>query len=452
MTATFNFFHHLLTIIVFIFVFNINMEVQSAHVLDKYPQIKKYTIGDAIPANTLPVIVLERDVYRRLNDTYDNLRIFSSNRWIPFVIEELYHWQEKDCYTALSGEIIDFKVDYVHNEAVIDYQLTIDHPAEIGKLELVPRTSRKFNKHISLEFDNGQGVNNLKFFNHGGTVDFSRYSFEFAPHTTRKIRIKITPFSETHDDISTLQRQGTNENFTEKRIFTNELSLDRITFFEVQKINSKTQKICNERPIKCKKISKSSQESSWEFELDKMKVTKLTFNSSTSDYRRQYRLDIYNSQHVSFAKTHKFSGIIHPGFELNFTGLRADKAVLTIENGDNEELKNPDFHWFFIEEALLMEPGTLGNEELLLYFGSDTGTPPKFDLAGYISKFDGMPYYRLTATATESNPLYNSKEKPQWAIICQKLLPCFIGLLTVVLAFASYRILRNISIDNTNNE
>ena len=189
-----------------------------------------------IPLNGgLPVIILDEDIYRQLNQNAANIAVVSGeNQLIPFVMQKLYQWDKRIKYTPLSGKIVGFKVDKERNEAVIDYQLNSTAATAVGKLSLHPYGRKKFNKTVTLEFDNQTRVENLKFFNHTSVVDFARHTFEFAPGKTRNIRIRIAPFAEKHSSGSALIRSGNKENFSETQIFTDELSLNNITFYQAE--------------------------------------------------------------------------------------------------------------------------------------------------------------------------------------------------------------------------
>ena len=65
-------------------------------------------------------------------------------------------------------------------------------------------------------------------------MDFSRHTFEFTPAKTRNIRVIITPFAEKHSNNRALIRSGNKESFSETQVFTDELSLNQITFYQAE--------------------------------------------------------------------------------------------------------------------------------------------------------------------------------------------------------------------------
>ncbi|MBO5923363.1 MAG: hypothetical protein J6Q81_02495, partial [Lentisphaeria bacterium] len=208
-----------------------NVELQSI-----YSRTKSVYHTATVPVNdSLPVIILDEDIYRQLNNTATNIAVVSQeNQLIPFVREKLYKWKKRVKYAPVSGKIVGFTVNKERNEAIIDYQLNSAAATQIGKLALHPYGRKKFNKTVTLEFDNQTKVENLKFFNHQSVVDFSRHTFEFTPAKTRNIRVIITPFAEKHSDNSALIRSGNKDSFSETQVFTDELSLNQITFYQAE--------------------------------------------------------------------------------------------------------------------------------------------------------------------------------------------------------------------------
>ena len=123
-------------------------------------------------------------------------------------------------------------------------------------MEIDPQSRRRFNKKVVLEFDNGKTSKQFDFFNHAGTVDFSRHRFDFAPCKISKVQIKISPFAEQHSSTAHLQHRGDNENFTEKKIFTEELSINSIKFYAAETEVYKSELLTVEHDISAVDISK----------------------------------------------------------------------------------------------------------------------------------------------------------------------------------------------------
>ena len=138
---------------------------------------KSQCFSQLLPLNgNLPVIVLDEDIYKQLNSTYTNIAVADKqNQLLPFVIQKLYKYNTVTNYAPLSGKITNFAIDRQKNEAVIEYELSGNAAAAIGKLSLEPYGRKKFNKTITLEFDDQSKVENLKFFNHQSVVDFARH-------------------------------------------------------------------------------------------------------------------------------------------------------------------------------------------------------------------------------------------------------------------------------------
>ncbi len=85
-------------------------------------------------------------------------------------------------------------------------------------------------------------------------------------------------------------------------------------------------------------------------------------------------------------------------------GIRADEIVVSIKNGDNQPLKNPNFQWFSHETVLLMESSTVPENEIRIYYGSRGLRPPEYDIRKFASQFDGAKYQVWKPGAQSRNP------------------------------------------------
>ena len=404
------------------------------------------------PDGKLPVIVLDEDIYRNLNYGNTNIAIAdSNNRLVPFVQTRLYQWDKTTQYTPLTGKITAFSINQERNEAVIDYRIA-DSVAEIGKLSLHPYGRKKFDKTVTLEFDDQKKVENLKFFNHQQVVDFARHTFEFAPVKTRNIRIKIAPFAEKRPGQSSLVRQGSKENFSETQIFTDELSLNQITFYRADVKIYPARELTAEKDFKYTEKSTEPTRSRIEFDLGKYPVKWLMIGSSTPNYHRQYTLEFK----VNIKDTGKegvlrrFSGTLQPGTHVVLDDIRADKAILTIENNADAPLTDLTFRWLVPQEALLLDPTADLKDFLQLYYGGEVDKLPEFDFKHYAGKYNGIEYYKMDLYPEENNPAY---KKANYALsdFLKKLLPYIIAVIAAAIAFTSFKMLKKVKPENNSD-
>lgn len=408
---------------------------------------KNQCYATAVPLNgKLPTVVLDEDIYRELNSNYSNIALAdSNNQLLPFVIKRLCKWQQTSSYTALPGKITAFTIDKQRNEAVIDYRISGESKVLIGKLTLQPYGRKKFAKTVTLEFDNQQHVGDLKFFNHHGVVDFARHNFEFAPQRANSVRIRIAPFAEKHAGDTSLVRSGDKENFTETKILTEELTLHQITFYqaEVKIFPAEELTISKDFPVKSSAGNKT--QSVWEFDLNKYPVKALRIASTTENYHRSYQLEFKNNiQDGEPVVCNTFSGKLTPQNELKFDNIRADKAILTVENHSDMPLADPVFSWSVPVEGMIIDPAA-ETDDFKLYYGGDTNQLPEFDFRHYIDKFNGREYYFLSLGNEENNPAARKNDHTLNDFF-KKLLPYIIAFAAIATAVISFRMLKKVQI------
>ena len=400
----------------------------------------------------LPVIVLDEDIYRNLNYSNTNIAIADcNNQLVPFVQTKLYQWDKATQYAPVSGKITAFSVNKERNEAVIDYRIT-GGAAEIGKLSLQPYSRKKFDKTVTLEFDNQKKVENLKFFNHQQVVDFSRHTFEFPPVKTRSIRIKIAPFAEKHSGSSSLVRQGSKENFSETQIFTDELSLNKITFYRADVKIYPAKELTAVKTFLQMETDKKDSKTHLEFDLGKYPVKAVNIISSTAHYHRQYALEFKNNSGTGNPETvlRRFTGTFQPGTRIEFNDIRADKAILTIENNADTPLADLVFQWTVPQEALLLDPTADLQDFLKLYYGGEVDKLPEFDFKHYVQKYNGTEYYEMFLYNDENNPSFK-KANHAVSDFLKKLLPYIIAAAAIIIAFTSFNMLKKVQVENANN-
>lgn len=420
-----------------------------------YPWSRKVSLPAGKSTDCLPVIKLDSEIYEQTNADFSNLRLVDNQgNLVPFLVRNLNLWTTQTITEKISGKIVDFKYDAQVNEAVIEYEFSpqTNQNSTVGKLEIDPKTDQAFDKLITLEFSDGSSEKNLKFFDHRGKVNFSRHSFDFQPRQVDKVCIRIKPFVEQQASPHRLERTGQQDSFTEQRIFSSALNIDRIVFYSVRKINV-VQEIQSEIvAVDSRRIASSDNSSVWEFDLHKYPVECLSIHSATPNYRRQYRLQFYQHAQEKTAVIKTLHGEITPQtHDIALNGVRADSAVLTIENQDNAELENPAFEWRAKCQALVLEPTAAARVPFTLYYGGENSAAPQFDLADYIGKFDGMEYLLLQLSPAENNPLSGTVPKQTWLQYLKKALPYIIAAAVLFLAIFSFRMLRNIKVDTNSN-
>ena len=424
-------------------------------ILTHYPFCK--TVTDDAVAGQLPAIRLDSGIYRQLNFNCSNLRVADKdNKPIPFVYGQLCKYAQSNVYSEVPGKIVDFTFDPQQNEAIIVYGITGKSASEklrLGKLEIDPKSNRPFNKNLTLEFDNGH-TEQQKFFNHTGRVDFSRHSFTFEPQSSRKITLRIKPFAEQHSSGSVLEHSGRQDSFTEKRIFSEELNIDRIAFFAVkQEISPVGVQNSKLQDIEIKKLDLQPKQSNWEFKLFRQPVSSFHLKSSTENYRRTYLLEFFREEEKSKTLLACYAGELAPDFKFpDLKNIRPDSAALTIFNNDNAELENCTFEFRAPVEALLLDPKNRNRGPFTVYYGGSNTNSADYDLKSYIHKFAGQSYAVLTLGSQQLNPSYSVKSAAEWQSVLQKLLPYLIGTAVLLLGLFSIRMLKKINVETQQEE
>ena len=410
---------------------------------ENFTHYKKVSTALPDPPSEHNAILLDREVYKELNESRDNLLLLDGeNKPVPFVLKKLQQHTQRFTYKPLSGKITDFQINYDKNQAVIEYEVKLKQGQKIGKLELQTSDNRQFKKSIMLQFADGNDICDLKFFNHTGTVNYSRNSFEIRPQSCGKVKIVIAPFAEKRSSTSALTRTGNKESFTEQRIFTEELSLKRITFYAVTTSIVSSGEMSDLADIPTLPIQGKADQSIWEFALQQTPVKELQIFSATLNYHREYKLEFYNIKDGKKEIVRQFSGNITPGFKLNMDEIRADGARLTVENRADQVLSEVIFTWYQPQYALLLAPGNHPMGSYQLYYGG-SGTTPEFDLKYYIDKFNGKEYRRWKLGDATPNSQANRDSAPPWTDYLKKLLPYLIGAAALLLAIFSIKMLKN---------
>ena len=161
--------------------------------LSSYPLLKQ-AIYKPEKSAPLPAVLLDDELYKVLNSNYSNVRLTDSkNNLLPFAVKRLYKWKTNIKYEPISGKITGFNVDYKSNEAVIDYEIITNNNSQdlaIGKLYLDSTLKKRFNKQVTLVFDDKTQESGLKFFNHSGNVTYFSHSFTFTPRKSKKIKLQ----------------------------------------------------------------------------------------------------------------------------------------------------------------------------------------------------------------------------------------------------------------------
>ena len=138
-------------------------------------------------------------------------------------------------------------------------------------------------------------------------------------------------------------------------------------------------------------------------------------------------------------------------FLVTLAGCNVTQAVITIDNGDNSELADPRFTWVFCKEAFILDPASMKDSEVKIYYGSKNDTVPQFDLVKYIDKFNGMQYNIITPEKEEANPEF-VKPTATWKEYLQKFIPWLLTAVTVILAIAAVKMMRKAQIGNTQDD
>ncbi len=422
--------------------------------LSLYPLLKqaKYQPDKSV---TLPAVLLDDELYKVLNSNYSNVRLTDSkNNLLPFTVKRLYKWKTVIEYKPVSGKITGFNVDYKRNEAVIDYEITSDannKDLALGKLYLDSTLKKQFNKQVTLVFDDKSQESGLKFFNHSGTVAYFSQSFTFTPRKSKKIKIKIAPFLEKKRSASSMVREGNLEKFSDTVVYLEELSIKQIRFYSAEKKVYASNFLTDRVNIAGKKLDGKQQQTVWEFTLPGRVLYNLEFSSSTPKYQRNIKIELFRTIDSKETLMMAHNGTLSAGFKMDGNYLRPERAVITIDNGDNAELADPRFTWSFCKEAFFLDPASMKDSVVRIYYGGKNDTVPQFDLVKYIDNFNGMQYNIITPTKEEANPEF-VKPTATWKWYLQKFIPWLLTVATVLLAFAAVKMMRKAHAGNTQDD
>ncbi len=425
---------------------------------EAYPLVKTARLGEPRPARySAYAINIDAEMYRSLDDDFANLRVATPDgTQIPFVVRDNPSWQIVRHYRPLKGKIVSFRYDEKSNCAVIGYEVAPpagQRAARVGKLEIVPAGQRSFDKKVTLRFDDGSTESDLEFFNHAKNIDFSCHAFEFTPRPARHIDIEITPFAERRVANGVLEHQGRNDSFTETRLTTDELAIDRITF---QDAHDETRPL--PAPVKLQPLRElgrrtARQVTQIEFDAGRIPLRMVRITSATPDYRRDFTLKllrktISDDGETSYQVQHVVNDTLKPDYRYEQLGSRRpDRIEIEIRNGDDAELAELQFEWYSDEQILLVEGATLRGRELEILYGNSDARPPRYGLQQYFHKFDGHPWGSFTVGAEAANPRYASAAATQdWKLFFKRSaawLIAFAALVLVVFAWRMFRALEN---------
>ena len=89
--------------------------------LKNFTHCKKVDMALPDPPSEHQSILLDREVYKELNDSGNNLLLLDKEgKFVPFVLKKLQQHTKRHTYTPLSGKITDFRIDHDKNQAVIE--------------------------------------------------------------------------------------------------------------------------------------------------------------------------------------------------------------------------------------------------------------------------------------------------------------------------------------------
>ena len=189
-----------------------------------------------------------------------------------------------------------------------------------------------------------------------------------------------------------------------------------------------------------------------EFDLGKYPVKAVNIISSTAHYHRQYTLEFKNNSGAGNpeAVLRRFTGTFQPGTRIEFSDIRADKAILTIENNADTPLADLVFQWLVPQEALLLDPTADMQDFLKLYYGGEVDKLPEFDFKHYVEKYNGTEYYKMFLYNDENNSLYKKADRAENDFL-KKLLPYIIALAAITTAIIGWCMLKKVQVENNSS-
>ena len=367
----------------------------------EYPYCKTAEFPAERPAFFL--IPIDGEIYRHTEPGHPNLRIVSSTgEAVPYAISPLPGaWNTRYSYPAVNGRIVGFEFDKAANVATVEYELA--DPERPVRLLRLYTADRDFDKSVSLEFDNGVKTEKFRFFNHAKNVRFRNDEFRFPPQTAKRVRIRIHNFVEKRAGAASLEHKGERDSFTESRLITRELQLEKICFFTRTEtlFPSPVSKI---RPLP--ELSREKKADSTVIRLagERRKVTGLRIATTTPNYLREAEVRAI-LRRGNAAAERRFTKRISPTvLEIPLEEARADEYVVTIRNGDDPELADLTISASCDEEALLIEGAAAPAGTVKILYGGDNCEAPHYGVREYVADFYGKDWKQVTASPETANP------------------------------------------------
>ena len=376
---------------------------------EKYPWRK--TVAIPVERTTLFLIPIDEEIYRHTEPGQTDLRIVSpSGEQVPYVVSPLpLKWDTVSSREGIDGKIVGFSRNMKENLATIEYELAeTDLPVSLLRLHTA---DRDFDKSIILEFDNGFRTEKLPFFNHAKNVRFQNTEFRFPPQKAKRIKIHVCNFAESRTGSSALEHKGKQETFTESRLFTRELQLEKISFFVTRET---IVPVPVTKVLPLAELSREKKGTATEIKLDagRRKIRELLFRTSTPGYVREVRIQAVR-RNGETGTSRSFTGRIEPRHhEVPLGDFRADEYVVTILNGDDPELADLQISARIEEEALLLEGSAAPEGTLKLLYGSGSSEVPQYGLRKYVSDLYGKEWKVADASPETVNPDFQGGEGP----------------------------------------
>ena len=332
-------------------------------------------------AETL-AIRFDNALYRHTDDGYGNIFLTDADGGaVPFAVRTAAEKEEIEAVTRFDGRITAFSRNAKDNSA--SFEFTLPEEKIICTLKFDTDLSR-FDKKVDLIFFDAAGKtvrrdDTLKLFKYDGL--YGNSSVAFAPVRAKKVQITLRDFTEKKVSPYSTEKTGPLDHVTIQRSRAEEFRFKKITAAakEKQTIRGKEKEI----PALLPELGRREEKGRTVIEIDaaRVPVSSLVLQADDKRFARPAKIEFADKKGkiLSLAAFEANDA----GKKISLRGIRCDKIVVTVMNGDDAPLKNLRLSWTVPERLILARPS--GGKNLRLYYGGDA--PKKtYDIEKYADK------------------------------------------------------------------
>ncbi len=384
-----------------------------------------------IPEEGLGTIALDRDIFSRTEDRFEDLRLFQEKDGaaveVPFVIERVPDFRPGNSAVRILSEVLSF-VPLQNGDIEIRVRLK-EGESEAALLEL-KTPLRNFQKSVSVSGVSESGelkklVTGKLVFDYELFLDFRRTTIELPVNSYREFLVRVSNATDKQrSSVKQLTRTispdaGTTIQQSET-VETRRFRIDELAFYTAETSREEKLSIRSET-LEIVDVNEDADEKETQivFQGDRVPVDSLILKTGDRNFKRRVEVQVpvnleenhWRTIHTGSIHRYDLGEIKDENLTLSFSEQRSDLFRLLIHNRDSPPIVITDLVGVgeIYELRFIAEPraAAIEGRYVLLFGGGGENERPDYDVAAIAAAVSGnVERFKLELASIEENPLF----------------------------------------------